>query len=131
MLKNVDLSLSMSKEEYKSRIDDLYIRIGELQRKAWKMKIPIIIVFEGWHASGMAEIINRCLLGLNPMGFRYHVTANQPIQSSKSLLFGGSGGIYLHMGALPSFAGGCSARLVKKYFTRKGKNDKSDNGVER
>ncbi len=34
MLKNVDLSLSMSKEEYKSRIDDLYIRIGELQRKS-------------------------------------------------------------------------------------------------
>ncbi len=73
MLESVDLSLRMSKEEYKAQIDDLYIRIGELQRKAWKMNLPIVIVFEGWHASGMDSIINRCMLAFNPMGLRFHV----------------------------------------------------------
>ena len=83
MLENVDLSSRMSKEEYKARIDDLYIRIGELQRKAWKMQIPIIIVFEGWHASGMDSIINRCMLAFNPMGLRFHVIVKPSEEESR------------------------------------------------
>lgn len=74
MLENVDLSLKLGKDEYKLQIDDLYIRIGELQRKLWKMKIPIMIVFEGWRGIGMANIINRCLLSLNPVGFKFFAT---------------------------------------------------------
>ncbi|MEZ5335848.1 MAG: polyphosphate:AMP phosphotransferase [Methanolobus sp.] len=74
MLEKVDLSKSISKEEYDKLIDDLTIRIGELQRKAWKMDIPVMIVFEGWHASGMTDIINRFLLTLSPMGFNLYTT---------------------------------------------------------
>lgn len=73
MLESADLSLRVSKEEYKAHIDDLYVRIGELQRKAWNMQIPVIIVFEGWHASGMDDIINRCMLAFNPVGLKFHV----------------------------------------------------------
>ncbi|WP_340820735.1 polyphosphate:AMP phosphotransferase [Methanolobus sp. WCC4] len=74
MLENVDLSKKLSKKDYDNVIDELQIHIGELQRKAWKMDIPVIIVFEGWHASGMTEIINRFLLALNPMGFDLYTT---------------------------------------------------------
>ena len=87
MLESVDLSLRMSKEEYKAQIEDLYIRIGELQRKAWKMNIPIIIVFEGWHASGMDSIINRCMLAFNPMGLRFHVIVKPTEEESKKPKF--------------------------------------------
>lgn len=50
----------------------LQVKLGELQRKAWELKIPIIIVFEGWHASGMGEDINRFILPLDPRGFDFH-----------------------------------------------------------
>lgn len=83
MLEKIDLSLRVSKEEYKVRIEELYIRMGELQRKAWKMKIPIILMFEGWHASGMEDIINRCILALNPVGFKFHVIVKPTYEESE------------------------------------------------
>ncbi len=75
MLKNVDLSKRITKKDYKEMYDELQIRMGELQRKAWKMDIPIIVVFEGWHACGMTEIINSFLLTLNPMGYDLYTTS--------------------------------------------------------
>ena len=36
------------------------------------MKIPIIFVFEGWHASGMGEDIKRFMLPLDPRGYDFH-----------------------------------------------------------
>ncbi|MDG6243505.1 MAG: polyphosphate:AMP phosphotransferase [Methanolobus sp.] len=86
MLENVDLSKSISKDEYVKLIEDLKIRIGELQRKAWKMDIPVIIVFEGWHASGMTDIINRFILTLNPMGFDFYTTGKPCYQEEQKPL---------------------------------------------
>ncbi len=86
MLENVDLSKSLSKKEYDDIVGDLKIRVGELQRKAWKMDIPIIIVFEGWHASGMTEIINRFLLSLNPMGLDLYTTGKPCYQEEQKPL---------------------------------------------
>ncbi len=86
MLENTDLSKSIDKKEYDNIFDDLKIRIGELQRKAWKMDIPIVIVFEGWHASGMTEIINRFLLTLNPIGFDLHTTGKPCYQEEQKPL---------------------------------------------
>jgi polyphosphate:AMP phosphotransferase len=86
MLENVDLTKSISKEEYDNLIEDLTIQIGDLQRKAWKMDIPVVIVFEGWHASGMTEIINRFLLTLNPMGFDLYTTGKPCYQEEQKPL---------------------------------------------
>jgi polyphosphate:AMP phosphotransferase len=72
MLENVDLSKSVKNSEYKESMEKLEAELGELQRKAWELKIPIIIVFEGWHASGMAEAINSFILPLDPRGYDFH-----------------------------------------------------------
>jgi AMP-polyphosphate phosphotransferase len=64
--------LSVNKNEYKKSIKIFEIKVGELQRKAWELKIPIIFVFEGWHASGMGEDINRFILPLDPRGYDFH-----------------------------------------------------------
>lgn len=72
MLEKIDLSQAISNEEYKNNMKTLQVELGELQRKAWELKIPIIIVFEGWHASGMGEDINRFILPLDPRGFDFH-----------------------------------------------------------
>ena len=129
MLESVDLSLRVSKAEYKSRIDDLYIRIGELQRKAWKMKIPIVMVFEGWHASGMADIINRCLLGLNPMGFRYHVTAKPTYEYLKKPLLWRFWKDMPAYGSIAIFDRSWYSRAVIEYFDRKGNNERFEHFV--
>lgn len=72
MLENIDLSKSVKNGEYKESMETLEAELGELQRKAWELKIPIIIVFEGWHASGMAEDINNFILPLDPRGYDFH-----------------------------------------------------------
>ena len=50
----------------------LKVKLGELQRKAWELKIPIIFIFEGWHASGLGEEVNRFILPLDPRGYDFH-----------------------------------------------------------
>ena len=64
--------LSVNNDEYKESMKILEDKLGDLQRKAWKLKIPIIFVFEGWHASGMGEDINRFILPLDPRGYDFH-----------------------------------------------------------
>ncbi|MBN2110687.1 MAG: polyphosphate:AMP phosphotransferase [Methanosarcinaceae archaeon] len=86
MLEQVDLSKKMDKDEYEKMSEELGIHLGELQREAWEMGIPIIVVFEGWHASGMAEIINRFLMPLNPMGFELYTTGKTCIHEEKKPL---------------------------------------------
>ncbi len=72
MLENIDLSPAVKNGEYKKSMKILEVKLGELQRKAWELKIPLIIVFEGWHASGMGEDINRFILPLDPRGYDFH-----------------------------------------------------------
>ncbi len=72
MLEKVDLSKKLSKEEYKSAIDGLKNKLGELQRRARNLGIPVIIVFEGWDAAGKGTMINRLLISMDPRGFTVH-----------------------------------------------------------
>lgn len=72
MLEEADTSLKARKADYKALITDLEYRLGELQREARSLGIPIIILFEGWGASGKGSQINRLLLSLDPRGVRVH-----------------------------------------------------------
>ena len=72
MFEKTDLSKTITNAEYKNSEKVFKATLGELQRKAWELKIPIILVFEGWHVSGMAEDINRFILSLDPRGYNFH-----------------------------------------------------------
>jgi polyphosphate:AMP phosphotransferase len=74
MLKNIDLSRKVPKEEYKSIKDQLELKLAELQRKAKEMNIPVIVVFEGWDAAGKGTLINDLILPLDPRGFTVYST---------------------------------------------------------
>ena len=72
MLETLDLTKKMEKDEYKERMNALVPRIGELQRTARAMGIPVMVVFEGWDAAGKGTLINRLLLSLDPRGYTVH-----------------------------------------------------------
>ena len=69
MLENVDLSSRASKAQYKAEKPALELQLAELQRQARDLGIPVIVVFEGWGASGKGTLINELILPLDPRGF--------------------------------------------------------------
>src|SRR5215831_16747431 len=69
MLKNIDLSREVAKEEYKKRKGEADLKLADLQRQAKILGIPVIVVFEGWSASGKGTLINELILPLDPRGF--------------------------------------------------------------
>lgn len=88
MIENVDLSKKLDKEEYEKAMPELQLRMGELQRQARDLNIPVIIVFEGWDASGKGELINRLIHSLDPRGFKvYPVTAPNEEEKMRPFLW--------------------------------------------
>ncbi len=69
-LKNLDLSVSINPDEYKSTLNKLQERLGELQCRCYKGKIPLIIAMEGWDAAGKGGSILRLTDNLDPRGYR-------------------------------------------------------------
>jgi len=72
MLASVDTGDKARKADYKALSTDLEYRLGELQREASALGIPVVVLFEGWGASGKGSQINRLLLALDPRGVRVH-----------------------------------------------------------
>ncbi len=74
MLEKIATDVRMEKAEFKEKIGALELRLGELQRKARDLGIPIIIVFEGWEASGKGTQINKLILSMDPRGYVVNFT---------------------------------------------------------
>ena len=82
MLTNVDLSREVAKAEYKRLKDDADLKLSDLQRQVKALGIPVIIVFEGWSASGKGTLINQLILPLDPRGFSVY-SASGPTEEEK------------------------------------------------
>jgi len=76
MLDAVGPSKRTSRERHKAAAAPLKERLGELQRTVHAAGIPVMVVFEGWEPMGMASVINKVLLSLDPRGFTYHSIAS-------------------------------------------------------
>lgn len=74
MLEKIDLSRKMDKEEFKKIAPVLRERLGGLQRRARDENIPVLIIFEGWEASGKGTLMNELIMPLDPRGFRVYYT---------------------------------------------------------
>jgi AMP-polyphosphate phosphotransferase len=82
MLKNVDLSREIAKADYKQLKSDADLKLAELQRRVKGLGVPVIIVFEGWSASGKGTLINQLILPLDPRGFSVY-SASGPTEEEK------------------------------------------------
>lgn len=70
MLREVDLNKNLTKKEYKEMMDKLVPKFAALQREARAKGLPVMVVFEGWGASGKGTMISRLIQPLDPRGFK-------------------------------------------------------------
>lgn len=70
MLREVDLNKNLTKKEYKEMMDKLAPKFAALQREARAKGLPVMVIFEGWGASGKGTMISRLIQPLDPRGFK-------------------------------------------------------------
>ncbi|MEZ4386791.1 MAG: polyphosphate:AMP phosphotransferase [Candidatus Krumholzibacteriia bacterium] len=74
MLDQINVDRRISRDEYRSLRESLDLRLGELQRRAQALGVPLIVVFQGWGAAGKGTQINELILPLDPRGFTVYTT---------------------------------------------------------
>jgi len=74
MLSDINLQPSLDKKEYKSSMRELEVTLTNLQQTLRETEIPVIIVFEGWGASGKGTSIARVVNALDPRYFDVRTT---------------------------------------------------------
>ena len=75
VLSGIDLSKSLTEEEYKTRLKKLQKRLAELHSELYRLRIPVVIGFEGWDAGGKGGAIKRLTSNLDTRGYRVNPTA--------------------------------------------------------
>ena len=69
MLETVDLSLTISKEDYERELVRYQVALSALGYQVYVQRRPVGIIFEGWDASGKGGAIKRVTEKLDPRGY--------------------------------------------------------------
>lgn len=69
MLKSLDMSLALPRDEYMVQLARRQIQLRELGWQVYQRKRPVVIVFEGWDAAGKGGAIRRITEKMDPRGF--------------------------------------------------------------
>ena len=77
MLEKIDLNKKMSKQEYSESLPKIEAELGRLQRECKDLDIPVMIVFEGFGASGKGLQIGKLIHSMDPRGFEVHTIKNE------------------------------------------------------
>lgn len=72
MLNKIDLKKSLDKKQFKLEMKHLKLKVNELEKKLYSAGIPVVIVFEGWSASGKGTMISKVTYNLDPRYFNVH-----------------------------------------------------------
>ena len=70
MLKNWNPAEQPSKEEIKARLKKSQDKLYELQMKIKDHKLPVLVLFEGWGASGKGSTIGKVIKNIDPRFFK-------------------------------------------------------------
>ncbi|GAB4369395.1 MAG: polyphosphate:AMP phosphotransferase [Acidobacteriota bacterium] len=74
MFETLDLSLKLDKQTYRAELERLDRELPTLQRLVYERGVPVLVVFEGWYASGRGDAMARLVHRVDPRGTRVHVT---------------------------------------------------------
>jgi len=76
VLSGIDLSKSLTREQYKKELDSLQKRLEALHNEVYRLRIPVVLGFEGWDAGGKGGAIKRLTSHLDPRGYQVNPTAS-------------------------------------------------------
>lgn len=76
VLSGMDLSKRLPREEYKEKLDKLQKRLEFLHSEIYRLRIPVVLGFEGWDAGGKGGAIKRLTSHLDPRGYQVCPTAS-------------------------------------------------------
>ena len=87
-----DLTKRLEEAEYRKKLDKLQKRLEVLHGELYRLRIPVILGFEGWDAAGKGGAIKRLTSHLDPRGYKVCPTAS-PERRGKNptTIFGDSG----------------------------------------
>ena len=87
-LAEVDLSPTISDEEYKKQLKKYQKRLDELHNVIYRKKIPVVLCYEGWDAADKGGNIRRIAYPLDPRGFDVHPIASpEPHELNRQFLW--------------------------------------------
>ncbi|MEG4804086.1 polyphosphate:AMP phosphotransferase [Microcoleus sp. ARI1-B5] len=75
LLAQVDLTQSLSADEYKEQLREAQTGFGKLQQSIHEDEIPVLVVFEGWDAAGKGGAIKRLTDILDPRSYTVNAFA--------------------------------------------------------
>ena len=88
MLESLDLSLTLKPKEYDKELADLQLKLLGLQRRIIDEKVPVVIMFEGWDASGKGGAIKRLTEFIDPRGYQvWGISAPTPEEKAHHYLW--------------------------------------------
>lgn len=69
ILKTIDLSKDISKDDYKEKLEKYQNKMQELEYEMYSKRIPVVIAYEGWDAAGKGGNIKRLTEKMDPRGY--------------------------------------------------------------
>lgn len=88
VLEGVDLSKCYTKEEYRKLLSFYQRRLAVLHNQMYRLRIPVILAFEGWDAAGKGGAIKRVTQKLDPRGYEVvPISAPNDIERSHHYLW--------------------------------------------
>lgn len=75
-LSKIDLTKSLEQQDYKEELERLQKRLRLLHNDIYRMRIPVVLAFEGWDAAGKGGVIKRLTSALDPRGYAVYPTAS-------------------------------------------------------
>ncbi|EHM10573.1 polyphosphate:AMP phosphotransferase [Thermanaerovibrio velox DSM 12556] len=75
ILRNLNMGLSLSEDAYRKELKSCQSRLREIQYHLYKLRKPLVIVFEGMDAAGKGGCIKRLTQNLDPRGYQVVPTA--------------------------------------------------------
>ena len=76
VLSGVDLTKHLTEKQYKEQLDQLQKKLEVLHSEIYRLRIPVVIGFEGWDAGGKGGAIKRLTSHLDPRGYQVNPTAS-------------------------------------------------------
>jgi AMP-polyphosphate phosphotransferase len=74
MLETLDMTIKIDKNQYKECMTRMRAELRDLQQTIRNARIPVVVLFEGWEASGKGDAIASLVYPLDPRGFKVNTT---------------------------------------------------------